>query len=72
VDTWHFGNFEKNDFIQVVPVVIEIDRGLIIDITCFSMDIAIEGLNHFKVVNWVRIPMRWKQSANEEEGNRLL
>lgn len=45
-------------YIGVVPVVIEIDRRLIIDITYFSMDIAIEGFNQFKVVNWVRIPMR--------------
>jgi hypothetical protein len=34
-----------------VPVVIELDRGLIWDIIHFSMDIAIEGLHHFKVVN---------------------
>jgi hypothetical protein len=42
------------------------------DITRFSMDIAIEGFHHFKVVNWVEIPMSWAQSANEEEYNCLL
>lgn len=38
-------------YIGVVPVVIEIDRRLIIDITYFSMDIAIEGFHHFEAVN---------------------
>jgi hypothetical protein len=52
-----------------VPVVIEIDRGLIKDITRVSMDIAIEGFHHFKVVNWVGIALSWKQSTNEEEEN---
>jgi hypothetical protein len=31
------------------------------------MDIKIEGFHHFKVVNWVGIPMSWVQSANAEE-----
>lgn len=43
------------------------------DITIFSMEIAIEGLHHFKVVvNWVGIPISWEQSANEEDKNGLL
>ena len=40
-------------------------RGLNLDITRFSMDIAIGGFHHFKVVNGVLIPMVWEQSANE-------
>jgi hypothetical protein len=36
------------------------------------MDIAIEGFHHFIVVIWVGIPMRWEQSANEEEENGIL
>ena len=58
-------------YIGVVAVVIEIGRGLIMDITCFSIDIAIEGFHHFKVVNWVGIPMSLEQSVNEEQ-NVLL
>ena len=27
------------------------------DETCFGMEIAIEGFHHFKVVNWVGLPM---------------
>lgn len=43
------------------------------DITIFSMEIAIEGLHHFKVVvNWVGIPISWGQSANVDEGNYLI
>ena len=30
------------------------------------MDIAIERLHHFKLVNWVGIHMSWEQLANEE------
>jgi hypothetical protein len=41
------------------------------DITRFSMDVAIEGFHHFKLVNQVEIPMSWEQSANDE-GNGLL
>ena len=42
-----------------VPAI-EIDRGFIMYLTHFSMDIAIEGFHHFgqfKVVNWVGIPI---------------
>ena len=45
---------------------------IIVDITRFSMDIAIEGSRHFKVVNWVEILMSWEISANEEEDNCQL
>jgi hypothetical protein len=40
-------------YIEAVPVVIEIDKGLIMGVTWFSMDIAIESFHHFKVLNWV-------------------
>ena len=71
---WHFRNFGgKNTISELfVPVVIEIspvviDTGLIMAITCFNMDIAIEGFYHFKVVNWVGITINWEQSANEKD-----
>ena len=41
-------------------------------LTCLSMNIATEGFHHFKVVNWVGIPMSLEQSVNEEEENALL
>jgi hypothetical protein len=40
------------------------DRGVIMDITRFS--VVVEGFHHFKVVNWVGIPMSWEKSANEK------
>ena len=56
---------KKKRYFGVVPVVIETDGWLMMDITCLKMHIAIEGFHHFKVVNYVGIPMSWEQSADE-------
>ena len=63
------GILAQNVFIGVVPGLIYIDKGLIMDISHFSMDI--EGFRHFKVVNWVGIPIIWDQSDDEEENGNL-
>jgi hypothetical protein len=47
----------------------ETDGGLIMDITHFGKDIAIEGFHHFKVVNWVGFNMSWEESVKEKEAN---
>lgn len=57
-----------NDFLsELYPNFIEIE--LIMDITHFRMDTAIDGFQHFKVVNWVGIRMSWEQPASEAEKN---
>lgn len=38
--------------------IIEIDRGLLMDKTHFSMSI-VKGFHNLKVVNWVGFPMDW-------------
>ena len=50
---------------------VTIDRGLM-DVSRFSMDIALKWWKLSMAINWVGIPMTWEQSANEEEENGLL
>ena len=61
----------ETDYAVADLIINHIVRGLIMDITHFSMAIANEGYHHFKAVNWVGIPMSWEQSSNEEQKNCL-
>jgi hypothetical protein len=41
------------------------------NVSRFSMDIALKWWKLSMAINWVGIPMTWEQSANEEENGLL-